>query len=79
MTYSRRQEIIEKIAGTIVDYRLDDTTIDARNKVGWSIDIRFKGAEYISENEWSHFDNIHLEPNELATAKRIAADLEATL
>lgn len=77
--YSHRQHIIEKIADLIVGYRLDEATVDAYNKSGWTIDIRFKDGEYISENEWSRVENIHLDSDELATSKRIAAHLEATL
>lgn len=77
--YSHRQHIVEKIADLIVGHRLDDATVDAYNKSGWTVDIRFKDGEYISENNWSRVENIHLDSNELATAKRYAADLEASL
>lgn len=78
-TYNRRQQIINKIADIIVGRRMDEAAIDAANQVGWTIDIRFPGAEYSGENEWSRFESLRLEPDELAQAKQLAAELEATL
>lgn len=78
-TINRRNEIISKIAERIYAAQWTDAQIEKQNSYGWTVDIRFRNAEYISDDEWSHFDDIHLDAGELAAAKRIAADLEATL
>lgn len=79
MKYSRRQHKIEKIADIIVGHRLTDEDIERANLAGWTIDIRFHDEQYADLNSWSRVTDIHLDSDELATAKRIAADLEATL
>lgn len=71
-TYSRRQEIIEKIAATIYGKYMSDEDVNRANLAGWTIDIRFADGQYVSENNWSRVENIHLEPEELQQAKQLA-------
>lgn len=77
--YSRRQHIIEKIADIICGMRLNDSDVEDANNQGWTLDLRFHDGQYVTENQWSRVENIHLDPDELAQVKRIAAALEATM
>lgn len=79
MKYNRRQHKIEKIADIIVGHRLTDDDIERANLAGWTIDVRFRDEEYVDQNSWSRVSDIHLDADELAQAKHIAAKLEASL
>lgn len=72
MKYSRRQHLIQAIAFQI-DFILDQPElIEAKNKAGFAVDVRWQDGEYVSENEWTRVSDIHLSPDELEQAKQIA-------
>jgi antitoxin component of RelBE/YafQ-DinJ toxin-antitoxin module len=73
MKYSRRQHLIEAIAGQI-DLILDQPElIEAKNRHGFAVDVRWQDGEYISDNEWTRVSDIHLSPDELRQAIQIAS------
>lgn len=71
--YSRRQHLINAIANQI-DLILDQPDlIEAKNKAGFTVDVRWQDGEYVSDSDWTRVSDIHLSPDELQQAIQIAS------
>lgn len=71
--YSRRQHLINAIANQI-DLILDQPElIEAKNKAGFTVDVRWQDGEYVSDSDWTRVNDIHLSPDELQQAIQIAS------
>lgn len=70
---TRTREQIIAIADAIRTLGYDQSEARQHNVRGWTIDVRYKGQEYVGPNNYTRTSDLHLSDEELDVAFRLAA------